>query len=300
MREKIRKTADDHSAEWYFRGVLRKIGDRLDVISGRRSTASSSLAASSLIERIRKSLDDAAIEVPNKGIVVPHNIVLRMQWNKFDVDQETTIDKLEEELLVAAADHINDSLYFTHGPLNLTIRSDYFTDGVKIVVAFDSGVDGIAENEINVTMANLDRALIAGIAETTEPPTLAKVEFRFTLNGVERTIAFPINGRTRLTIGRVSSNDLEIADNSVSKTHAAVSFAPDGTAMLADTGSTNGTFINGERIAYGKAISIEHTDKITVGEIDIVWSIKSPELKDDVDETPEVAIEPPANDKELT
>jgi pSer/pThr/pTyr-binding forkhead associated (FHA) protein len=40
---------------------------------------------------------------------------------------------------------------------------------------------------------------------------------------------------------------------------------------VADTGSTNGTFIKGERISYGKAMIIGNNDKVTFGEIEVLF-----------------------------
>jgi pSer/pThr/pTyr-binding forkhead associated (FHA) protein len=39
--------------------------------------------------------------------------------------------------------------------------------------------------------------------------------------------------------------------------------------VVADTGSTNGTFINGQRIAYGRAFPINEGDKVKFGNIEV-------------------------------
>ena len=39
--------------------------------------------------------------------------------------------------------------------------------------------------------------------------------------------------------------------------------------MVADTGSTNGTFINGQRIAYGKAFAVKNDDKLKFGTVEV-------------------------------
>jgi len=40
--------------------------------------------------------------------------------------------------------------------------------------------------------------------------------------------------------------------------------------MVADTGSTNGTFVSGQRIPYGKAILVNNGEKLKFGTIDVV------------------------------
>jgi pSer/pThr/pTyr-binding forkhead associated (FHA) protein len=43
----------------------------------------------------------------------------------------------------------------------------------------------------------------------------------------------------------------------------------EGTLLVADTGSTNGTFINGRRIGYGEARQIEEGDVVGFGDIEV-------------------------------
>jgi predicted component of type VI protein secretion system len=59
----------------------------------------------------------------------------------------------------------------------------------------------------------------------------------------------------RFTIGRDRSSDIAIADDSVSRTHAEIWLEDDGTLMLADHGSSNGTELirAGETSALSKA-----------------------------------------------
>src|SRR5687767_11726595 len=125
--------------DWLVQGALTKIGDTFDRLTGRRWRPSSSLATSGLIERM-KSLLDAEAQPDEEGRkFVPHNIKLKMQWDKFSTDSEDGLRKLEHELLTAAVDHINDQRYYTHAPLKLEVKPDYFTQGVKLFVSFDKG-----------------------------------------------------------------------------------------------------------------------------------------------------------------
>jgi pSer/pThr/pTyr-binding forkhead associated (FHA) protein len=73
----------------------------------------------------------------------------------------------------------------------------------------------------------------------------------------------------RITIGRSGGNQLSIDDPSISKFHASISIASDGSTSVADTGSTNGTFINGERIAYGKSVAFGLDDTLKFGAVEV-------------------------------
>jgi len=67
--------------------------------------------------------------------------------------------------------------------------------------------------------------------------------------------------KTRLTIGRTSKNDIKLLDPLVSRQHAVVCIKK-GKPILEDQGSTNGTFLNGEKIDKG---TLSNGDKVRVG-----------------------------------
>ncbi|MGH9761728.1 MAG: FHA domain-containing protein, partial [Blastocatellia bacterium] len=74
--------------------------------------------------------------------------------------------------------------------------------------------------------------------------------------------------RVRTTIGRSSRNDVCISDPFASRLHAEVRQEGDG-FMLADMGSANGTFLNGQRMTV--AVRLQPTDRIRIGETEIEY-----------------------------
>ena len=65
---------------------------------------------------------------------------------------------------------------------------------------------------------------------------------------------FPIHSDP-FTIGRQSDSSLCLPTGCISKNHAELTFRPDGTLVLRDLGSTNGTYINGEAIDGERVIN---------------------------------------------
>jgi FHA domain/Domain of unknown function (DUF1707) len=63
-----------------------------------------------------------------------------------------------------------------------------------------------------------------------------------------RTTRFTLPFHERTIVGRSRSCGCIVADPTVSRAHAALSYA-DGSWSLRDLGSTNGTFVNGRRIS---------------------------------------------------
>ncbi|MFN8434751.1 MAG: FHA domain-containing protein [Anaerolineales bacterium] len=88
-------------------------------------------------------------------------------------------------------------------------------------------------------------------------------QFQFVMrSGPTPGVTFPLEG-DQLTIGRDSTNGVAINDAEVSRKHARLMFQG-GKYVLEDLGSTNGTFVNGQRLAG--PIVLKAGDVISLGE----------------------------------
>ena len=82
-----------------------------------------------------------------------------------------------------------------------------------------------------------------------------------------------------LRIGRDESNDLQFFDEAISRFHARVDFDPiAGTHVVVDLGSTNGVYVNGQRIAAQPASTLlREGDRIEIGgtaEVVLVYEVR--------------------------
>jgi hypothetical protein len=257
------------SADWLVQGVLTKIGDTFDRLTGRGWKPSSSLATSELAERLKALVDAEARETPDKRKYVPHNIALKMQWDKFSTDSEDALKKLEHELLTALVDHINDRRYYTYAPISLTVKPDYFTNGVKLFVSFDKTDDDDREASLDVTVPHMKIDLPESAVVPTTTPAGMQVAVRSEIAGKPFEKILDMEAGKRFSIGRTNESDLALDDPSVSKMHAALLLNKNGELIVSDTGSTNGTFIDGERIAYGKGIIFSPNQKLRFGTVNV-------------------------------
>jgi len=64
-------------------------------------------------------------------------------------------------------------------------------------------------------------------------------------------------------VGRLPDNDVVIASPYVSRRHCAILVLPDGTCIIQDLGSTDGVYVEGERIKHTMRLRIG--DEICVG-----------------------------------
>jgi pSer/pThr/pTyr-binding forkhead associated (FHA) protein len=69
---------------------------------------------------------------------------------------------------------------------------------------------------------------------------------------------------SRITIGRGGPNIVELDDSLVSRYHAVIQKVGDD-YFIEDLVSTNGTFVNGQRVPSGKYMLLHHGDVILVG-----------------------------------
>jgi pSer/pThr/pTyr-binding forkhead associated (FHA) protein len=258
------------SPDWLVRGVLTKLGDTFDKFTGRDWKPTSSLATSELIERLKKLLDSEAKHSDGIGRFVPHNIKLKMQWDKFSTDSEDALKKLENELLTAAIDHINDNRYHTYAPLKIQIKTDYFTEGVKLHASFDEFAKDEPDGELKVTIPDMKVGDFMPVVSEPEPETEIVLS-EFVVNDQQKSVELKFTTGERLSVGRTKENDLSIDEESVSKNHATLMINAEGKFLIADTGSTNGTFIGNERLAYGRAFEINEMDKVKIGHVEVFF-----------------------------
>ena len=271
MSDEIKSPAKKSiTADWFVRGILTRVGETFDRLTGRNWKPSSSLATSELTERLKSLFDAEAREVGGRKFV-PHNIKLKMQWDKFAADSDNSLGKLENELLIAAIDHINDRRYYTYAPLKLEIKTDYFTEGVKLSASFDRLGEDKDEREaaVNVTIPDLKNVVLNPLPEVSVEPSKEIYIAEFAVGGKPRTKELAFAERQRLSVGRTKENDLWLDDGSVSKIHAALVLNSEKHLMVADTGSTNGTFINDQRIVYGRAFVLKDGDKLKFGTVEV-------------------------------
>src|SRR5436309_8067974 len=80
-------------------------------------------------------------------------------------------------------------------------------------------------------------------------------------NGEPRLLTFD---KDEITIGRVSGNDIVLANGNVSKRHSRFTVKSPGQIEVADLKSTNGTYVNGRKI--GGPMLLSASDRVYVGD----------------------------------
>jgi Fe2+ transport system protein FeoA len=91
------------------------------------------------------------------------------------------------------------------------------------------------------------------------------------LTGRVFTVVKPRNSsRGPITVGRTSENDIAIAEYSVSRRHCIIARV-ETEYRLTDMGSTNGTIVDGVRLAPSKPLRLRGGETISLGRLMLVF-----------------------------
>ena len=261
-----KKKREEALPERLLRRALERVGDVVDRKFGRTVDHKGGLTTSQLIERMKKLIDERVRDEGRKGRIAPHHLKLKVEWGTHSEAPPEIIKELEHELLAAAIDHVNDHRYRTMATMKIETEVDIFTTGISVDPTFGEFAEELKEADEAKRAGQLEIPHRGALEKTPPVELIARITIRD--NAHEEPLALIPGGR-RLSVGRVSDNELALNDASVSKIHAALTMNAQGTLLVADTGSTNGTYINGRRIAYGEARQIEAGDVVGFGDVEV-------------------------------
>ena len=93
-------------------------------------------------------------------------------------------------------------------------------------------------------------------------PTPAKTFALKFISGKYQGGEFPLKAEKQIVIGRSSELDMVLVEDMVSRKHARIMVNGTGQISIEDLGSTNGTFVNGEKV---KQSTLKEGDRILIG-----------------------------------
>src|SRR5437764_2460252 len=248
--------------ERLMRRVLEGVGDVVDRKLGRTVDPRTGLTTDQLISRMNRMIDERVREEKGQGRIAPHHLKLKMEWGTHSETPPEVTQRLETEILAAAIDHITANRYRTMAPVTIETDVDIFTTGISVDPTF-------GEFEEEFQRQDLERKLgkpVKPHVEKAEVPISARITLPD--GSKEMELVFVAGGR-RLNVGRGTDNDIFLNHASVSKVHAALKMDSQHNLLVADTGSTNGTHINGVRIPYGEARPIQEGDVVAFGDVEL-------------------------------
>lgn len=118
------------------------------------------------------------------------------------------------------------------------------------------------DNKQGTQRKGLDPGAMKTVVAQPQPRSSTTKGVLTVASGPEAGKVVAVNAAEMVTLGRADDCTVRFDDTSLSRVHARVMFVM-GDYMIGDAGSTNGTFVNGDRIA--KAQHLEDGDRIQLG-----------------------------------
>ncbi|MFP5336015.1 MAG: FhaA domain-containing protein [Actinomycetes bacterium] len=203
-----------------------------------------------LASALRRETDTEAAVVARDRTLVPNAFVIELGPSDHDRVMEWD-DTLAEELADAVTDHARQQRYAFVGPVSIRLERDE---------ELETGVFRVRSARVKGTVAPATAA-----TATPHHPVLDVDGRRYQLTGAVTVL------------GRGSDADVVVDDPGVSRRHAEIRLDGDS-AVIRDLGSTNGTFVDGERTSTARLVD---GSRITVGRTRITISFHGDRGDDD-------------------
>ncbi|HET7762932.1 MAG TPA: DUF3662 and FHA domain-containing protein [Phycicoccus sp.] len=251
-----------------------------------------------IASHIRRAMDDRAVTASGRAIV-PNQFVIELSPGDYD-RLAPDLESVEMDLVAAAEEHCDGQHYQPAGPIDIIFEEheDLETGVFRLRPAKASrpratGMTGqhraVRPSDLSGSPRDLGPAAPAaagaaaaeaaagGVAPqdeaSPEQPAAARPR---RVNPADRPWLdvdgerYPLMGAMTI-LGRDDSADIILDDPGISRRHSELRVTTDGphfVTTIRDLGSTNGTYVNGERVS---TTHLEDGDRVTVGRTSITF-----------------------------
>jgi hypothetical protein len=264
-------------------GLFDRVEQRLErAVNGAFARAfKSEVQPVEIASAIRRAMDDRAAVVGHGRTFVPN--LFTVELSETDYERLSAYDEeLERELIAAAQEHAESQRYQPGGPLQVMFSpADDLETGVfrlRTSTARHTGNTGThrpappapqpAPRQTPVDDDGLEATQRqAPVAPPPAPPRVNPADRPWLDVDGER---YPLMGAMTV-LGRDDSADIVLDDPGISRRHSEIRVTTDGPHLVAsirDLNSTNGTFVNSERISSQR---LADGDRITVGRTTVTY-----------------------------
>jgi hypothetical protein len=207
-----------------------------------------------IASRLRREVDHKAITIAAGRTLAPNVFDVLLSDDDFQRAQEWGTP-LAEELCDVVINHVRSQGYTLQGPVRISFRRD------EAHRPGDFEITSKTEKASGPAAAPAPRANVPA-APSRQPTRLQPV---LDIDGQRYSLNAP-----SIVLGRSSEADILVDDTGVSRRHLEIQTAG-GTATAVDLGSTNGSYVNGHKVAG----SMELTDgsTITMGRTKIIFRL---------------------------
>jgi len=248
-------------------GLIQRVEQKLErAVNGVFAKAfKSDVQPVEIAAAIRRAMDDRAAVLGHGRTIVPNLYTVELSPS----DHERLAgfaDTLSDELVAAAQEHAESQRYQPGGPVQV-----HFSEGADLETGVFRVRPATSKRSIGPsTAAPPAAAEPAAEPGTTQPPgrPVASPTNRpwLDIDGERYPLVGPLT-----VVGRDEGADIILDDPGISRRHTEIRVTSDGPHLVSsirDLGSTNGTFVNGERITSQRLLD---GDQVSVGRTSIVF-----------------------------
>ncbi|WP_026551265.1 DUF3662 and FHA domain-containing protein [Arthrobacter sp. H20] len=209
-------------------GILDNVERGLEkIVRGAFSTGSrSQVQPVEIASALRRELDNKSITLAEGRTLAPNVFTARLSDSDFVQAQEWGAP-LAEELCDVVIKHVNSQGYTLRGPVKVSFTRDADLKA------------GVFEIDSSTEKQEAPRRQATPNAPTRQPTRLQPV---LDLDGQR----YSLNAGS-IILGRSSEADILVDDTGVSRKHLEIRIQ-NGTTKAVDLGSTNGSYVNGQRV----------------------------------------------------
>ncbi|MFJ5697133.1 FhaA domain-containing protein [Arthrobacter sp. NPDC093139] len=207
-----------------------------------------------IASRLRREVDHKAITVAAGRTLAPNVFDVLLSDDDFQRAQEWGTP-LAEELCDVVINHVRSQGYTLQGPVRISFRHD------EANRPGDFEITSKTEKASGAAQAAAPRANVPA-APSRQPVRLQPV---LDIDGQRYSLNAP-----SIVLGRSSEADILVDDTGVSRRHLEIQTAG-GTTTAVDLGSTNGSYVNGHKVAGSTELTDGST--ITMGRTKIIFRL---------------------------
>ncbi len=229
-----------------LRQLLERLGSKLDALmsKGSAQAGSARVILTDLLIKMQRAIDEN-LRKDERGVkcLAPHHLRVLLDYDNFSRFEHQGLRLLETELKSAAQEYIGNRRYKLSQPFSLNLTYDPIVDAATVRADFGEidKTNSLSSQPAAIKASSNDNQPISPLCRSYRLQAIERSNVTVDLKALKA-------GNAPVTIGRAQDNNVVLDDNSVSKVHAALSIDSVGRIILADCGSTNGTFINGRPV----------------------------------------------------
>jgi hypothetical protein len=240
-------------AENLARRILERLGSKVDSKVGQSTLSQREIGEiTSRIERVIES----SLRNDKNGVkrVAPNRFKVLFTYEETNRLNSQYIELLAKELKGGIFEYINNRRYETRGPVVVETGRDVFTKATVIRAAF--------EGEQETPLASASQSQGAEAAPQTQGARIVSLN---SSDGRSFRVELKSDGAPAY-VGRTPGNSVQIDDSSISRLHCSLALKNNGDVIVADLGSSNGTYVNDHLIAVKETRALKQGDVIGVGD----------------------------------